>query len=159
MLRASPGLAALLLVGCVQTFGLDDPELEGAGNSPTPPACNGTVANGSCYEWNAGPVAWTVARDRCASQGHLAKTESPTALQVTAALVYPGTTAWLGASNGTDFSYEWVDGSAVSGSAWLPFSPDDLAGQCMTMANYGTAAGWENTSCGDALPYICQRPF
>jgi len=149
-----------LLVGCVQTFGLDDPELEdGAGNG-TPRTCTGTFANGSCYEWNAGPVTWSAARDRCASQGsQLAKTESAVALTAVASLVFPGDDAYIGASNGNDLAYEWIDGTHVVFSGWLPFNPDDLAGQCMTVTNAAPAFGWENTPCGVPLPFVCERPI
>jgi hypothetical protein len=169
MLRAGLGLAALLLVGCVEAFGLGDPELEAFGlgdpeladgDDPNLVCAGGVVADGSCFQWNPGPAAWSTAQERCVSAGGwLAKTESITALQAAESLVYVTNRAYLGASNGNDLEYEWLDGSKVLNSAWLPFNPDSVAGHCITFANYGGKSGWEDTSCADLLPFICERPL
>ena len=160
MLRAALGLAPVLLIGCVQAFGLDNPELTGD-ESPPPGSgsCAGAISTTSCFERHEGPATWSAARDTCASSGGtLAKTGTQVAMTAVANLVRLDEAAWLGASNGVDLDYEWLDGTAVAYSGWLPFNPDDSTGQCMTFANRA-ALGWENWSCGEKLAFICERPL
>ncbi|HEX5058747.1 MAG TPA: C-type lectin domain-containing protein [Kofleriaceae bacterium] len=154
-------LAPLLLVGCVQVFGLDDPFPEGGDGSGSGvnEACTGAVVAGTCYERFAGPAIWTDARDACAKNGaRLAKMESPDVRSAVGGLLGLDDEAYLGATDEAQFgTYLWLDLSPVTYAGWLPTQPDgDPDEHCIILHNAG-AIGWEDDKCDDERAYICEH--
>lgn len=153
-------LAPLLLVGCVQVFGLDDPVQDGDGSgSGVNEACTGAVVDGICYERFAGRMIWTVARDACAKTGaRLAKMESADVRSAVGKLLGLDDEAYLGATDEAQFGvYLWLDGTPVRYAGWLPTQPDAEPNEhCITLHNAG-AVGWEDEPCDEKLAYVCEH--
>jgi hypothetical protein len=155
-------LAPLLLAGCAQVFGLDDPVLEGS-NNPDPGGvnerCTGTVVRGTCYERFDSPLIWMAARDACAKNGAtLAKMESAEVRAAVGELLGLDDEAFLGATDEAQPGvYLWLDLSPVTFAGWLPTQPDyELDEHCIILHNAG-AVGWEDDKCNDKRSYICER--
>jgi hypothetical protein len=119
-------------------------------------------------------LAWTVARDRCASIGMaLVRVNDATESQWVFDNVYdtpPRQGVWLGANDiATEGEWRWPDGalfwlgtsmgSAQNGlfSAWYPTSPSGQGPRDCAALDGGTL-GWYDLDCMTPQPYICESP-
>lgn len=187
MVRAGPGLAALLLAGCAQLLGLEEPQPAGSGSGygtgsgrdggvssgkdggvitggdggTTASVCTGVVYAGTCYELQSGAISFGAAISRCESlNGTLAKVDSPAVESMVGDMVAPGEEVYLGANDQNQpGTFRWLDGSPLSFTAWLPSQPDKVGIEhCLALQNTGQI-GWEDVGCGVTLDYLCARPF
>jgi hypothetical protein len=128
--------------------------------------CTGSTFEGSCYEFVAERVVWSVAEEACVAWGgQLASVESleedaflaawPAQLGVPAG---DGTGIWLGATDAlSENQFLWPDNTPLIFAGWAPNQPDNGAGlDCVEKRNDATAL-WYDRRCTDLNPFVCER--
>jgi hypothetical protein len=118
-------------------------------------------------------LTWSAARDRCAAEGASLPIASSQAdddrlladlgslLSLTPTLRFG---AWLGSSDlAVEGTWVWVDGTAVSYTAWRSGEPNNgfYSGVQHAVENCGELeydGQWDDQSCDGLHPYACERP-
>lgn len=184
MVRAGLGLAAMVLAGCAQILGLDEPAAAdgtgsgdvgsgggsgGAGTgsgtgsgSGSGAGCRGVVFDSLCYELVSEDVYFGQAIDMCrAMNGTLAKVESANLESVLGDMVPLSKEVFLGATADMNQPgmFRWLDGTLVTFLPWLPSQPDGMSTEpCIAIQNAGQI-GWEDVPCGEPLDFFCAYPM
>eukprot|EP00057_Strongylocentrotus_purpuratus_P008760 XP_011663234.1 PREDICTED: uncharacterized protein LOC100889872 [Strongylocentrotus purpuratus] len=70
---------------------------------------------------------------------------------------------WFGLSRSADIElFTWIDETQISNPIWAPGEPSSTGRTCACLWSDGNDANrhgkWDGRSCGDPLPYICERP-
>ncbi|XP_030843743.1 uncharacterized protein LOC115924937 [Strongylocentrotus purpuratus] len=70
---------------------------------------------------------------------------------------------WFGLSRSADAEpFTWNDVTQISNPIWAPGEPSSTGQACACLWSDGNDADnhgqWDGRSCGDTLPYICERP-
>jgi hypothetical protein len=136
--------------------------------------CQTDTFGGHTYVFCNVNVAWTVARDNCASVGmFLVRVDDAAESQWVFDNVYdapPRQGVWIGASDiTTEGEWRWADGalfwlgtsmgSAQNGlfSAWYPTQPSGQGPRDCAALDGGTL-GWYDLDCMTPQPYVCESP-
>mgnify|MGYP001588736791 CR=1 FL=1 len=138
-------------------------------SGPTLGSCGGdtslyaeTIYDGRCFRLPlADAVTWDEAATRCIDFGagwHLATTiddpESTAAYGVLAGAA--ASSAWIGLeSNGTDCTFAWITGEALSWTPWGMSQPDNCVGT-RSCGHFWSGPTWGDMPCDGALNYLCE---
>jgi len=106
-------------------------------------------------------LSWTDARDTCeALGGQLAVIGDADENLLLAELgdVWIGAAFWIGLSDrDEEDSWIWVDGAPLDYAAWSSGEPNDYGGgEDCVQSNYGGAGVWNDLTCGEVEPFICE---
>lgn len=116
------------------------------------------LTNHHCFRLDPAALSWTAAEAACAAWSplaHLASIRNDTELGVVLDLVTDE--SWIGATDvGMEGTYTWSDGEPFDFDSWATDEPnDDGSEDCVAFRASGL---WEDTECGDAKPFVCERP-
>ncbi|KAL0965897.1 hypothetical protein UPYG_G00287390 [Umbra pygmaea] len=117
----------------------------------------------SCYWMEETPRAWSDAKAFCEQQNskllHIGDIYEQSHFTVKLA-GYTGLW-WIGLrahgeSGGVD--YIWDNGAPLTFTHWDRNQPDSHAGTCVGMTTSPTGGFWDDKSCTDAYPFVCEVP-
>ncbi|KAH9490404.1 hypothetical protein Btru_035117 [Bulinus truncatus] len=129
-------------------------------SSPTPTTCpkDFTQYKTNCYSFVNHPQTWEDARKLCQAQGaDLASTQDAFEIARVDLGLYNNDIidqAWIGMKyNMETQQYYWTDQWPVLRTFWSKGNPDlQTNDSCVAFSN----AGWNDTSCSERLPYVCE---
>jgi len=126
-------------------------------------------ADGTCYMlFFSTPQNWTSAQSSClglsANLVSIVDLAEQTIVGGLAGMV-PGNTPdiWTGANDQvTETAFLWVDATPFTYTHWRSGepndnSPDGTGEDCMLIEGDNPAREWDDRSCSDLLPYLCER--
>ncbi|XP_029911337.1 CD209 antigen-like protein C [Myripristis murdjan] len=109
----------------------------------------------SCYFISSESKSWDESRQDCLKRGAdlviiKSKEEEPFLKKF-------HTRVWIGLSDReTEGVWKWVDGSSLSYTFWASGEPNDRGGEDCVELSQGRD-GFNDESCSDKLPWICQK--
>ena len=126
-------------------------------------------ADGTCYQlFYSSPKTWETSQAACLSLGGQLVVITDTAEQAIVGVLAGGVPAnspdsWIGATDAVaENSFVWVDGTNMGFNVWRSGEPNDgnaadRTENCTVIEGDNAAREWDDRTCLDVYPYICER--
>ncbi|XP_033992149.1 C-type lectin domain family 6 member A-like isoform X4 [Trematomus bernacchii] len=110
----------------------------------------------SCYNLSTEEAYWEQSRQNCTAGGaHLVTVDSEEEQEFISSMIKGDT--WIGLSDREEEgTWTWVDGSPLNLTLWEETQPDNGA-ERTHCAYISPSAWWNDQSCEDHLPWICEK--
>ncbi|XP_029887234.1 asialoglycoprotein receptor 1-like isoform X2 [Aquila chrysaetos chrysaetos] len=113
----------------------------------------------TCYFFSSTTKPWLAAKDFCTNfNSHLAIVNTEQENKFLANHIMDHRVFWLGLTDmHTEGNWKWVDGSILSLSFWNSGEPNNVGHQGEDCATIYSSGHWNDATCSNAEPWVCER--